>query len=57
MDRIINTRIVCSFNYVNKITLIDKDPKVISIAKYRIFDEYKNVEFITDDVFSSFRPV
>ena len=35
--------------------MIDKDPKVISIAKYRIFDEYKNVEFITDDVFSSFR--
>mgnify|MGYP007000091738 len=36
-------------------TLIDKDPKVISIAKHRIFDEYKNVKFISDDVFSSFR--
>ena len=47
--------LIPAFNYVNKITLIDKDPKVISIAKYRIFDEYKNVEFITDDVFSSFR--
>lgn len=47
--------LIPAFKYVNKITLIDKDPKVISIAKYRIFDEYKNVEFITDDVFSSFR--
>ena len=47
--------LIPAFNYVNKITLIDNDPKVISIAKYRIFDEYKNVEFITDDVFSSFR--
>ena len=47
--------LIPAFNYVNKITLIDKDPKVISIAKYRIFDEYKNVEFISDDVFSSFR--
>lgn len=47
--------LIPAFKYVNKITLIDKDPKVISIAKYRIFDEYKNIEFITDDVFSSFR--
>ena len=47
--------LIPAFKYVDKITLIDKDPKVISIAKYRIFDEYKNVEFITDDVFSSFR--
>ena len=47
--------LIPAFNYVNKITLIDKDPKVISIAKHRIFDEYKNVEFISDDVFSSFR--
>ena len=47
--------LIPAFKYVNKITLIDKDPKVISIAKYRIFDEYKNVEFMTDDVFSSFR--
>ena len=44
-----------AFKYVDKITLIDKDPKAISIAKHRIFDEYKNVEFISDDVFSSFR--
>ena len=47
--------LIPAFKYVDKITLIDKDPKVISIAKHRIFDEYKNVEFIADDVFSSFR--
>ena len=47
--------LIPAFKYVDKITLIDKDPKVISIAKHRIFDEYKNVEFISDDVFSSFR--
>ena len=47
--------LIPAFKYVDKITLIDKDPKVISIAKHRIFNEYKNVEFIADDVFSSFR--
>tara|TARA_Y200000002_G_C22642241_1_gene647544 strand:+ start:135 stop:746 length:612 start_codon:yes stop_codon:yes gene_type:complete len=47
--------LIPAFKYVDKITLIDKDPKAISIAKHRIFDEYKNVEFISDDVFSSFR--
>ena len=47
--------LIPAFKYVDKITLIDKDPKVISIAKHRIFDEYKNIEFIADDVFSSFR--
>lgn len=47
--------LIPAFKYVDKITLIDKDPKVMSIAKHRIFDEYKNVEFISDDVFSSFR--
>lgn len=47
--------LIPAFKYVDKITLIDKDPKVISIAKHRIFDEYKNVEFIADDVFSCFR--
>ena len=43
--------LIPAFNYVDKITLIDKDPKVISIAKHRIFDHYKNVDFISKDVF------
>ena len=47
--------LIPAFKYVDKITLIDKDPKVISIAKHRIFNEYKNIEFIADDVFSNFR--
>ena len=47
--------LIPAFKYVDKITLIDKDPKVMSIAKHRIFDEYKNIEFIADDVFSNFR--
>jgi len=43
--------LIPAFNYVDKITLIDKDPKVISIAKHRIFDHLKNVDFISKDVF------
>ncbi len=43
--------LIPAFKYVDKITLIDKDPKVISIAKHRIFDHYKNVDFISKDVF------
>ena len=42
------------YNDVKKITAIDKDPKVISKAKYKIFKDY-NIEFISDDVFSTFR--
>ena len=45
------TILIPAFKYVDKITLIDKDPKVISIAKHRIFDHYKNVDFISKDVF------
>ena len=47
--------LIPAFKYVDKITLIDKDKDVIGIAKNRLFDHYKNVEFISDDVFSSFR--
>ncbi len=43
--------LIPAFQYVNRITLIDIDPKVISIAKYRIFDDYKNIDFIVGDVF------
>ena len=42
------------YNVVKKITAIDKDPKVISKAKYKIFKDY-NIEFISDDVFSTYR--
>ena len=49
------TILIPAFKYVDKITLIDKDKDVIGIAKNRLFDHYKNVEFISDDVFSSFR--
>ena len=47
--------LIPAFKYVDKITLIDKDKDVIGVAKNRLFDHYKNVEFISDDVFSSFR--
>ena len=40
---------------VKRITLIDKDKKVVSIAKNRLFGHYKNVDFITSDVFHSDR--
>ena len=36
---------------VKRITLIDKDRDVIGIAKNRLFDHYKNVDFISKDVF------
>ena len=38
------------YNDVKQITAIDKDPKVISKAKYKIFKHY-NVDFISKDVF------
>jgi hypothetical protein len=40
-----------AFKFVKKITLIDNDDNVISIAKKRLFEHYKNVDFITSDVF------
>tara|TARA_B100001996_G_C18671619_1_gene596965 strand:- start:2756 stop:3367 length:612 start_codon:yes stop_codon:yes gene_type:complete len=40
-----------AFKFVKRITLIDNDDNVISIAKNRLFDHYKNVDFITSDVF------
>lgn len=42
------------YNEVKKITAIDLDPKVISIAKYKLFKDY-NVDFITSDVFEVYR--
>tara|TARA_B100000029_G_scaffold2524_1_gene3076 strand:+ start:1250 stop:1849 length:600 start_codon:yes stop_codon:yes gene_type:complete len=40
---------------VKRITLIDLDKEVVSIAKNRLFSHYKNVDFITSDVFHSDR--
>ena len=42
------------YNKVKKITCIDKDPKVISRAKYNLFKDF-DVDFITGDVFDKFR--
>jgi hypothetical protein len=40
-----------AFKFVKRITLIDSDDNVISIAKKRLFEHYENVDFITSDVF------
>ena len=40
-----------AFKFVKRITLIDNDDNVISIAKKRLFKHYENVDFITSDVF------
>ena len=43
--------LIPAFREVKRITLIDKDKDVISIAKNRLFNHYHNVDFICDDVF------
>mgnify|MGYP001312722651 CR=1 FL=1 len=43
--------LIPAFKYVNTITHIDLDDNVIRIAKNRLFNHYKNVDFITADVF------
>lgn len=43
--------LIPAFQFVKRITLIDIDKNVISIAKNRLFNHYKNVDFITSDVF------
>ena len=47
--------LIPAFKEVKRITLIEKDEKVISIAKNRLFNHYKNVDFITSDVFHNDR--
>jgi hypothetical protein len=42
------------YNEVKKITLVDKDNKVISRAKHNLFKD-TDVEFICDDIFENFR--
>lgn len=43
--------LIPAFQYVDRITLIDKDKDVINISKNRLFDHYKNIDFISKDVF------
>ena len=43
--------LIPAFKEVKKVTLIDLDDNVIRIAKNRLFNHYKNVDFICDDVF------
>ena len=45
------TILIPAFKYVDRITLIDKDKDVIGVAKNRLFDHYKKVDFISKDVF------
>jgi hypothetical protein len=44
--------LIPAFKKVKRITAIDIDEKVIGIAKNRLFNHYKNVDFIIDDVFT-----
>jgi len=44
--------LIPAFKKVKRITAIDIDEKVISIAKNRLFYHYKNLDFIIDDVFN-----
>ena len=43
--------LIPAFKEAKRITLIDLDKEVISIAKNRLFNHYNNVDFITSDVF------
>jgi hypothetical protein len=47
--------LIPAFKHVKKITLIDLDANVIAIAKNRLFSHYDNIEFISDDVFGTYR--
>ena len=43
--------LIPAFKEVKRITAIDINPTTISIAKNSLFNHYKNVDFICDDVF------
>jgi len=43
--------LIPAFKQVKRITAIDLDKNIISIAKNRLFSHYKNVDFISKDVF------
>ena len=44
--------LIPAFKEVKRITIIDLNDDVIRIAKNRLFNHYKNVDFITGDVFN-----
>ena len=47
--------LIPAFKQVKRITLIDINNNVVSIAKNRLFNHYTNVDFITSDVFDKDR--
>ena len=47
--------LIPSLKQSKRITAIDIDPTTISIAKNRLFSHYKNVDWITSDVFDNNR--
>jgi hypothetical protein len=49
--------LIPAFKKVKRITAIDIDDKVIRIAKNRLFYHYKNVDYITSDIFSQNRSI
>lgn len=42
---------------VKKIVCIDLDPEPLQISKNRLFEDYKNVDYVCDDVFKTYRDV
>ena len=44
--------LIPAFKQVKKITAVDVDDKVIRIAKNRLFNHYKNINYMSADVFS-----
>ena len=47
--------LIPAFKEAKRISLIDLDKQVVSIAKQRLFKHYKNLDFITSDVFDDNR--
>jgi len=47
--------LIPAFKNVKRITAIDANENVISIAKNRLFNHYKNVDFVISDVFDRIR--
>ena len=47
--------LIPAFKEAKRISLIDLDKQVVSIAKQRLFKHYENLDFITSDVFHNDR--
>ena len=47
--------LIPAFKEAKRISLIDLDKQVVSIAKQRLFKHYENLDFITSDVFDKNR--